>query len=187
MPPPPHHLLVGTLVAVAAGLSVFVLAGGGDSLPATPHVPATAVAATRIQSAVAAPRPPSALAPRAQHARATARSVRAAPRLRPAAHPTVRRHQRRIVARRHVAPVAPATPVSAPPASAKPVFGKHGKERGRPPDRAKGRGAAKGDPKDKRSHKKTEPPRKKDGDHGNNGGGHGGHGDHGGKDHQGGK
>jgi hypothetical protein len=190
MPPLPHHLLVGALVAVAAGLSVFVLAGGGGSLPPAPHVPAAVVAANRIESAIAALPPSLGRADPAHHARATLRSVRATPRLRRVAQRTVRRHPRRIVVRRPITRVAPATPtsrISAPLASAKPALGKHGKQRGRHATRAKGRRAAKDEPKDKQSHKKTEPARGRVGDHGNHGGGNGDHGAHGDKEHQGGK
>jgi hypothetical protein len=181
--PPPHYLLVGTLAAVAAALGVTVLAGGGGALPAAPHVPAAVVAATQIKSAVAAPLPPSTAAHRV---RATVLIVRAAPRQRPTARRTFRRHVRLTVVRptAPVVPAAPTRPIAASPVLAKPSLWKHGKQRGRSAARAKGRPAAKGRLTDKQSHEKTKPSGKKGGDNGHHGRGDGGHG---GEGHKGGK
>ncbi len=167
LPLRPHHWLAAALASVAVVLSLFVLSGGTGSVPAAPHVPAAVVALGRIESALAAPPPPSRPAG-VRHAVATARSVRVAPRLRLTARRTVLQHPRRVGVRLPAAPVVPATlkaRASTPPASAKPAVGKRGKQRGKSAAREKGRRAA----EVQQSHRKTEPsgsPGKKHGDHG---------------------
>jgi hypothetical protein len=175
----PHHWLAAAFASVAVVLSLFVLSGGGGSVPAAPHVPAAVVALGRIETALAAPPPPSRPAG-GRHAGPTARSARVAPRLRPAVRRTVRQHPRRIGVRLPAGPVGPATPtrVSTPPASAKSAVGKPGKQRGRSAAREKGRHAVEVE----RSHEKNEPT----GVHGKKHGDQGDHADSG-EGHRGGK